>query len=77
MTYQQWKLLPNKDWITAPISPTCEVMMGFGRKICLKPTDKAYPTMGHGWMALCALHGKKHKEAFDICELISNGETFS
>lgn len=69
-----------KPWVTAPISPTCEVLVG--RKdcepiFCEHPTDICYPAAGGGWMALCYRHGKKHlPHTKHIDELISNGETF-
>lgn len=85
MTYQHWKSLPNKQWFTEPISCTCQVAIEYGVSAasgitsieCGNATTKAYPAMGHGWMALCAEHGRKHTEAFDVLELISNVETWA
>lgn len=82
MTYLEWKKLPHKDWVTEPISPTCQVCLvavrlpdkPIKRKLCEVPTSKVYPSLGNGWMALCEEHGRKHTEAFDVCELIEGGE---
>lgn len=76
MTYKQFKSLNPKDWHTQPISPVCQVLTGSPRGFCEDPTEKAYPAMGGGWMALCFMHGAKHSEAFHIEQLISDGETF-
>jgi len=47
-------------------------------EFCEKPTVAAYPTMGGGWMALCALHARKHfpNAALSTDDLIRNGETW-
>ena len=83
MTYQHWKSLPDTQWFTEPISCTCQVVLRYGRspsgvvfiaQECGKATEKVYPAMGHGWQALCGLDAVKHKQAFDVYELISDGE---
>ncbi len=48
----------SEEWETAPISPTCEVMMN--ERFCDLPTTHVYPTAGGGWMALCYKHAQKH-----------------
>lgn len=60
-------------WTTKPISPTCEVRRG--QSACDKPTVKAYPARGGGWMALCTEDGQAHPEATAIDELLQRGET--
>jgi len=77
MNYTEWKAIPNKEWLTQPISCTCEVALCCNPiMLCDKPTVKAYPTMFSGWMGLCARHALKHKEAFPVEELIRDGETW-
>lgn len=79
MKYKQWVKMPHKDWNTEPISPTCQVCMGIPNgiiKLCDSVSTKVYPSMGGGWMSLCALHGHKHTEAFDLDEVIANGEKY-
>jgi len=54
---------------TKKISKTCEVIVGSFPQMCGKPTTKAYPCKGGGYMALCAEHGRKHTEAWPIQEI--------
>lgn len=62
-------------WRTAPISSTCQVR-DIAEKPCGKPTVRAHPAWGWGWMALCEEHGKKHADyAPTIEKLIQQGET--
>ena len=68
------------EWITAPISSTCEVWAPrpnrWGQnKFCHKPATHAYPAVNVGWMSLCHEHAKQHPEAMLITELIEKGET--
>jgi hypothetical protein len=66
----------SSEWKTAPISPTCQVMIG---RLCGRPTDLAYPAMGGGWMSLCLKHGLKHVRhggALKVEVLIKGGEKF-
>lgn len=63
----------NQLWQTAPISPTCETLVS-GRTQCSRPTECAYPAYGHGWMALCDVHGARHSEATPLKELLAKGE---
>lgn len=69
------------NWITQPISPTCELITGKENgqySFCDHPTNYAYPADGGGWMALCERHGKKHLPHIMLIEdLITAGETFS
>ena len=77
MTYAHWKSLPKADWKTEPVSCTCEVMVGGSvqqPEFCGKSTVKAYPAIVRGWQTLCVEHARKHPEAFDVYELIKNGE---
>lgn len=72
----------NDPWVTAPISPTCEVLKDINakqwdEKFCGAPTACAYPAMNGGWMALCHEHGRKHPEAPHIDNLILKGERFA
>ena len=77
MTLEEFRAKAT-NWKTEPISCTCQVRIVEDRIwFCDKPTAKAYPAMGGGWMSLCARHGLKHKEAFPIEELISKGERFA
>lgn len=77
MTYEQFKMCA-KDWKTEPISCTCQVALCCNPiELCDKPAVKAYPAMFSGWMAMCARHALKHKEAFDVMDLISKGETWA
>lgn len=62
-------------WITRPISRVCEVRRNDG--ICGKPTTKAYPARGGGWMALCAEDGESHPEATGLDDLLQRGETLA
>lgn len=65
----------SKDtWITAPISPTCEVYLSYKpTNRCSKPTAFAYPANYYGWMALCELCAKPHSEAVSVGELLARG----
>lgn len=72
------------DWRTEPISCTCEVIASWHRHdgikepvFCGAATVKAYPAMASGWQTLCAVHARKHREAFDVYELIKNGERWA
>lgn len=61
------------NWITQPISRTCEVKLGDG---CHRPTTHAYEATGKGWMALCHEHAIPHlayAEPIDV--LLKRGET--
>lgn len=79
MTYHEWKkLVAGRNpgyWRTKPISPTCEHRTA--NSICGKPTFKAYPVHGGGWMALCYDCGLKHDEAWLVYALIAEGETMT
>ena len=69
----------KQEWLAAPISCTCEVMVTHKPLVlCDKPTTAAYPAMGGGWMALCARHARKHLPhgAFRTDELIAKGATW-
>lgn len=75
MTLEEWRKVAT-DWKTEPISPTCRVMIAKG-EFCDRPTDRCYPAMGGGWMALCFKHSLKHSAtSFRIQELIETGERF-
>ncbi len=63
----------SEKWSSRPIIRNCEVYLGRGR-ICGRPTEKAYPAMGYGWMALCEMHAEKHPEATSIKSLLKMGE---
>lgn len=77
MKYIEWKLCRKDDWTTEPISCMCQVLLqSKPLRFCDKPTVKAYPAMGGGWATLCSRHALKHKEAFDVCELIEDGEVW-
>jgi hypothetical protein len=71
----------SDEWRTAAISSTCEVVTGKNAKgawdFCDLPTERAYPAMGGGWMALCLKHGLEYPEAPHINDLITSGETFA
>lgn len=71
------KIEIKPEWLVHPISCTCEVeLSGEEPRYCDKPTTAAYPTMGGGWMALCARHAAKHLKhdgAVPTDELISKG----
>lgn len=69
------------EWVTAPISATCEVLKNayaakWEDKFCGQPTFAAYKASGSGWMALCCDHAQKHGEAIHIETLIHDGEEF-
>lgn len=69
----------SKEWKTAPISCTCEVLLPVpGEVFCEEPTFAAYPAWGGGWMALCHNHAQKHRyEATATNLLIHSGETWA
>lgn len=77
----------SAPWKSAPISPTCEVLTDRAANrinethgLCGKPTEYVYPTHGGGYMALCALHGQKHKNnpgTEKAADLIAKGETWA
>lgn len=73
--------MKQKAWKSAPISPTCEVMMGReGDRIIffIRPTDFAYPCQGSGWMALCSQHAEKHQpHVKTVEELVKDGEEWA
>lgn len=76
MTLEEWRKVKSAEWKTAPISPTCHVMLTKD-KLCDQATDRCYPAMGGGWMALCFKHSRKHyTHSFGIQELIKGGERF-
>lgn len=65
----------SKDWKSAPISCTCEVLLSVNPvKFCDEATVRVYPASGGGWMALCREHGRKHTEACLAELVIANGE---
>lgn len=64
-------------WKTAPISPTCHVLLRRGKEECGRPTDYAYPAWGRGWASLCCKHAAKHHpHCISIEKLIEQGERF-
>lgn len=77
VTYtSNYHTLSMKDnWKTKPISPTCEVLR-YGRQ-CGRKTVKAYPAHPGGWMSLCEQCAGKHPEAFDISQLLKQGEAIT
>lgn len=76
MTLEEWKNSKSDDWKTEPISPTCQVSLAKD-KFCGQATDRCYPAMGGGWMAMCFKHSLKHRaHSFRIQELIESGERF-
>jgi len=74
----------SKNWLSQPISPTCEVLVMQVRnglayhEFCGEPTDYVYPANPCGWVTLCTKHGIKHypNGAYKIEDVISSGETF-
>jgi hypothetical protein len=72
------KIPKGEPWTTAPISPTCEVLVSeVPLKFCDEPTVMAYPAMRKGWMALCEKCGLKHANySSRTDDLISRGETW-
>lgn len=48
------------NWISQPVSRTCEVLCGRGAHPCGKPTTYAYMASRLGWMALCDAHAVNH-----------------
>lgn len=45
---------------------------------CGKETAMAYQAYGGGWMALCLIHGQRHRsDCESIADLIAKGETLA
>jgi hypothetical protein len=69
----------ERNWRTAPISPTCETLVGAClTKSCGQPTTHAYPALRGGWAALCEHHADNiHPYCILLADLLTQGETMA